>query len=83
MLWVFLNILFLIYLDIAKPRLQKNPPDHLFISQLQKTKLCALPFMHLLTIALHFYTILPHSLSNANSHCYVRNVPAMPTRKGG
>ena len=26
-----------------------------------------------------FNTILPHSLSNANSHCYARSVPAMPT----
>ena len=30
-----------------------------------------------------FNTILPHSLSNANSHCYARNVLAMPTWMGG
>ena len=30
-----------------------------------------------------FNTILSRSISNANSHCYARNVPAMPTGKGG
>ena len=30
-----------------------------------------------------FNTILPHSLSLANRHCYARNIPAMPTGKGG
>ena len=30
-----------------------------------------------------FNTILPHSLSNANSHCYARNVPAMSAGKEG
>ena len=49
MLCVFLNIVSLIYLDIAKPRLQKILPilfalDDI-ISQFQETKLCALPFI--------------------------------------
>ena len=30
-----------------------------------------------------FNTILPHSLSNDNSHCYARSVPAMSAGKEG
>ena len=85
------------FLEIAKPRLQKNPPDkkekkkkeknppdHLFLRWHHQPITCALPFivncyMHLLPIASHFSTI-PPNLSNANSDCSVRNVPAMPTK---
>ena len=82
--------------QLAKPRLQKKILPVLFarddiISQFQQTKLCALPFivncyMHLLTIiALHFsiqYYLTAFQML-IYSHCYARNVPAMPTGKGG
>ena len=89
MLCVFIIFFPLNYLDTAKPRLQKNPPHplcrrwhHQPIS-IDKV-MCLTIHCQLLHALAHnsiafFNTILPHSLSNANSHCYARNVPAMPT----
>ena len=93
MLCVFPKKKSLIYLDIAKPRLQKNRPDplcprwqHQPIS-IEKV-MCLTIHRQLLHALAHnsiafFNTILPHSLSNANSHCYARNVPAMSAGKEG
>ena len=78
---------------LLSPASKKNPPDplcprwhHQPIS-IDKV-MCLTIHCQLLHALAHnsiafFNTTLPHSLSNANSHCYARNVPAMPTWKGG